>query len=287
MSLLDVRQRPGMLFAAISVGHIILISAQINSDRGIPVLETVTFGTFAEVQRGASAAVGGLRTWWSEYLALQSVRDDNLQLRQDLSRMQITLKQERAMAQRTRTLEELLDLRSRLPLATVGASVIAGSASPDFRTLTVDKGTTDGLGPDMAVIAPAGVVGRVITPGARAAKVQLLIDRNAAVGVMLERSRVQGVAEGNGAEMRLNYLPGGADVVAGDMVVTSGLDGIYPKGFVVGQIESVERGTGDLGAITLRPTVDFSSLETVLVVTTPFRLAESKPAAGFGTQGPE
>jgi rod shape-determining protein MreC len=287
MSLLDVAQRPGYLFAAITVGHILLISAQINSDRGIPVLETVTFGAFAEVQRGASAAAGGVRTWWGDYLALQTVRDDNIRLRQDLSRMQITLQQERAMAQQSRTLEELLDLRAQSPLATVAASVIAGSASPDFRTLTVDKGTTDGLGPDMAVIAPAGVVGRVITPGARAARVQLLIDRNAAVGVILERSRAQGVAEGNGAEMRLNYLAGGADVAAGDIVVTSGLDGIYPKGFVVGQIESVERVTGGLGAVMLRPAVDFSSLETVLVVTMPSRSADSEPAADSGTQAPE
>ena len=287
MSLLDVCQRPGYLFAAITIGHIILISAQINSDRRIPVLETVTFGAFAEVQRGASAAVGGVRTWWGDYLALQTVRDDNLRLRQDLSRMRITLQQERAMAQQSRTLKALLDLRSQSPLATVAASVIAGSASPDFRTLTVDKGTTDGLGPDMAVIAPAGVVGRVITPGARAARVQLLIDRNAALGVTVERSRAQGVAGGNGSEMRLNYLAGGADVVAGDIVVTSGIDGIYPKGFVVGQIESVERGTGGLGAITLRPAVDFSSLEAVLVVTAPSRSDDSEPAAGPWTQAPE
>ena len=284
MSLLDVCQRPGYLFSAITVGHIILISAQVNSDRGIPIIEAVTFGAFAEVQRGASSVVGGVRTWWSDYVALQTVRDDNVRLRQELSRMQIALQQERAMAQQSRTLEDLLGLRSQSRLATVAANVIAGSASPDFRTLTVDKGTTDGLGPDMAVIAPAGVVGRVITPGGRAARVQLLIDRNAAVGAMVERSRAQGVAEGTGAEMRLSYVSGGADVAVGDVVVTSGIDGIYPKGFVVGQIESVERGAGAFGAITLRPAVDFSSLEAVLVVTAPSRSGDNKPAAGPGTQ---
>ena len=287
MSLLDVCQRPGYLFAAITVGHIILISTQINSDRGILVIETVTFGVFAEVQRGTSSVVSGVRTWWGDYVALQTVRDDNIRLRQELSRMQIALQQERAMAQQSRTLEELLGLRSQSRLATVAANVIAGSASPDFRTLTVDKGTTDGLGPDMAVIAPAGVVGRVITPGGRAARVQLLIDRNAAVGVTVERSRAQGVAEGNGAEMRLNYLAGWADVATGDVVVTSGIEGIYPKGFVVGHIESVERGTGGLGAITLRPAVDFSSLEAVLVVTAPSRAEDSELAAGSGTRAPE
>ena len=88
----------------------------------------------------------------------------------------------------------------------MAAGVIAGSASPDFRTLTIDKGTTDGLRANMAVIAPSGVVGRVVTPGARAAKVQLLIDRNAAAGVLVERSRAQGVVEGTGGDLRLELL---------------------------------------------------------------------------------
>jgi len=284
---LDVRQRPGYLFAAITVGHMLLISTQVNSGRGIPVFETATFGAFADVQRGASAAISGVRTWWGEYVELQAVHGDNLRLRQELSRMQIALQQEHALAQQSRTLEKLLALRSQSRFPTIAANVIAGSASPDFRTLTVNKGTNDGLGPDMAVIAPTGVVGRVITPGGRAARVQLLIDRNAAVGAMVERSRAQGVAEGTGTEMRLSYVAGRADVAVGDVVVTSGIDGIYPKGFVVGQIESVERGAGALGVIMLRPAVDFSSLEAVLVVTAPSRSATGEQAASPGTQAPE
>lgn len=287
MALLDVWQRPGYLFTALTVGHILLISAQLNTERGVPVLENVTFGTFAEVQRGISTAVGDVRTWWGDYVALQAVRDDNLRLRRELSQLQVALQQEHATAQQSRMLEELLELRTQVPLATVAAAVIAGSASPEFRTLTIDKGTADGLGPDMAVIAPEGVVGRVVTPGGRAARVQLLIDRNAAVGVMVERSRAQGVAEGTGAEMRLNYVSGGEDVVVGDVAVTSGIDGIYPKGFVVGQIESVERGAGAFGAIRIQPAVDVSSLELVLVVTSPPRLAVGDEASDSGTQAQE
>jgi len=278
MALLDIRQRTGYLFMAITVGHIVLISAQVNTDRGVPVLEAVTFGAFAEVQRGASSIIGGVRTSWGDYLALQDVRSDNERLRQDVARLQIALQQERAQAQQSRTLEQLLELRAQAQLATVAASVIAGSASPDFRTLTIDKGSGDGLRPDMAVIAPAGIVGRIITPSARAAKVQLLIDRNAAAGALVERSRAQGVVEGNGGDLRLNYVSGTADVKVGDVVVTSGIDGIYPKGFVVGQIESVERGSGTFGAIAIRPAVDFSSLEAVLVVVTPAAAADGEAA---------
>ena len=287
MALRDICQRPAYLFTAMTVGHIVLISAQVYSNRSIPALEAITFGVFAEVQRSVSSVVGGVRTSWGDYLALRTVRGENTRLRQEVSRMQIALQQERALARRSRRLERLLKLRSQAKLATVAAGVIAGSASPVFRTLTIDKGTADGLGPDMAVIVPAGVVGRVITPGARAAKVQLLVDRNAAAGAMVERSRAQGVVEGTGGELRLNYVSGTADVVVGDVVVTSGIDGIYPKGFVVGQIESVERGSGAFGAIRLRPAVDFSSLEAVLVVLTADPAEDDEPAAGLGMRAPE
>jgi rod shape-determining protein MreC len=279
MALLDIRQRTGYLFMAVIIGHIILISAQVNTERGVPILEEVTFGTFAEVQRGASTVIGGVRTSWDDYLALQSVRSDNEQLRREVAQLQVALQQQRALAQQSRTLVELLQLREQVQLDTVAAEVIAGSASPDFRTLTIDKGTAHGLRPDMAVIAPAGVVGRIITPSARAAKVQLLIDRNAAAGAVVERSRAQGVVEGTGGDLRLNYVSGTADVRSGDVVITSGIDGIYPKGFVLGQIESVERSAGEFGAIVIRPAVDFSSIEAVLVVVSPVLSGIDGPGA--------
>lgn len=266
---LDARQRLGHLFIGVTIGHIILISAQLNTQRSVPVLEVITFGIFAEVQRATSAAIGAVRASWSDYFALQQVRQDNERLRQEVAEIQVRLQQEQALALESRRLEQLLELRSRLPLQTTAASVIGSGASPDFRTITVDKGTAHGLRSDMAVIAPAGVVGRIITPSARAAKVQLLIDRNAAAAALVERSRVQGVVEGTGANLRMNYVSGTADVQAGDVLITSGMEGIYPKGFVIGQIESAERAAGEYASIVIRPAVDFSTLEAVLVVTTP------------------
>ena len=136
--------------------------------------------------------------------------------------------------------------------------------------MTINKGTRHGIKRDMAVIAPSGVVGRVFQPTGRAAMVQLLIDRNAAAGAMIERSRVQGLVVGTGsAGLRFDYVPATASVEPGDLLVTSGIDGIYPKGFILGQIESVERRGHEFGIIAVRPAVDFSTLESVLVVTEP------------------
>ena len=276
MPLLDIRQRTGWLFMAVVIGHILLISAQVNSRRGVPMLEEVTFGAFAEVQRGATSAVSSAREGWQNYFALQQIRQDNENLKQRVAQLEMRLQQERARAEQTRTLQQLLSLREEAALTTEAANVIGASADAYFRTISIDKGTGSGLQQDMAVIAPAGVVGRIIMPTARAAKVQLLVDRNAAAAALIERSRAQGVVLGTGTEsLTMTYLPGSADVRVGDRVVTSGIDGIYPKGFVIGQIESLQRGIGEYSGIVITPAVDFSALEAVLVVTSPPPAPES------------
>jgi rod shape-determining protein MreC len=295
VALLDIRERTGYLFVAVTIAHIILISAQVNTKRGVPMLEAVTFGIFAEVQRGAGAVVDGVTEGWEGYFALQQVRQENERLRQELGQLQIKLQQEQALARQSRSLQDLLELRQATELRTTAATVIAGGASADFRTITIDKGSQDGLRPDMAVISPEGVVGRIITPSARAAKVQLLIDRNAAAGGLIERSRAQGLVIGTGDRLRMEYVSGTADIKVGDRVVTSGIEGIYPaaasdgkypKGFVIGQIESIERGGRMFSSIVIRPSVDYSSLEDVLVVLTP--AASNAVAAGEpGSRKPE
>jgi rod shape-determining protein MreC len=270
VAIADIKQRPGLVLGGAILLHVILISAQVNTASGLPVLQVVTFGSFSEVQRGTMAVINGVRGLWSGYIALQQVQEENNALKHELQTLQVTLQQERAEAQRTDNLRQLLELRERAQLDTVAAEVIAGAASPDFRTVTIDKGSSDHLATDMAVISPAGVVGRVILPSRRASKVQLLIDRNAAAGALIERTRVQGVVVGIGDGMlRMQYVPGTADVKTGDLVVTSGIDGIYPKGFVIGTIDHADRGVGAYHEIVIRPAVDFSRLEEVLIVRTP------------------
>ena len=270
MAIADIKQRPGVVLGGAILLHVVLISAQVNTASGLPVLQVVTFGSFSEVQRGTMALINGVRGMWSGYIALRQVEEENIALKHELQALQVTLQQERAEAQRTDNLRQLLELRERANLDTVAAEVIAGAASPDFKTVTIDKGSSEQLATDMAVISPAGVVGRVILPSRRASKVQLLIDRNAAAGALIERTRVQGVVVGIGDGMlHMQYVPGTADVKTGDLVVTSGIDGIYPKGFVIGTIDHADRGVGAYHEIVIRPAVDFSRLEEVLVVRTP------------------
>jgi rod shape-determining protein MreC len=282
MALIDIRQRAGYLFLAVVLGHIILISAQVTSRSGVPVLEQVIFGVFAEVQRAASTVVSGFRGVWSGYVGLRRVQQENEALRRALAQAEIQLQEQRAQADRSRGLERLLDLRERVNLETTAAEVIAAGATPDFRTLTIDKGANDGVRTDMAVIAPAGVVGRIVVPSRRAAKVQLLIDRNAAAGALIERSRAQGVAVGAGdGWLRIAYVSEIDEVVVGDTVVTSGIDGIYPKGLIIGTVDRVTKSGPAYKEIRLKPAVEFSSIEEVLVVLTP---APAVDAAAEGSQ---
>jgi rod shape-determining protein MreC len=279
MALADIKQRPGIALGVAVVLHVVIISAQVNTATGVPLLRNVTFGAFSEVQRLLSGGVTGFQDLWLGYVDLRGVKDENAALRQQVQDLQIRLQQESAQAQRAEDLRQLLELHQRSDLETTGAEIIAGAASPEFRTVTVDKGSSDNLKTDMAVLSPSGVVGRVILPGPRASKVQLLVDRNAAAGALVERSRAQGVVVGEGTDdLRMDYVPGTADVKTGDLVVTSGIDGIYPKGFVIGTVETVERGTGTYHQIRIRPSVDFSRLEEVLVVLTPVPGSEAADA---------
>jgi rod shape-determining protein MreC len=270
VALVDLRQRSGFLFLAVTLGQILLISAQVNTKSGVPVIERVTFGIFSEFQRALSGGFSGIHNLWSGYIGLRHLKVENDALKRELSSAQVAVQEQRALADRTRGLEQLLELREHLELKTVAAEIIGAAAAPDFRTLTIDRGTRDGVRADMSVIAPAGVVGRLVVPSLRSAKVQLLIDRNAAAGAIIERTRAQGVVVGSGDDrLRLDYVSEVFDVVAGDVVMTSGIDGIYPKGFIIGRIESVERAGGSYKRILIKPAVDFSALEEVLVVLTP------------------
>lgn len=267
MVLSDTRHRTRQLFVAVMVGHILLISTQVISRSGVPLLQAVLVTALAETQRAAWAVVGGVRSVWDNYVALRQVHADNQRLQRELDEVRVQLQRERAAAGTSDQFRQLLDLRARLPWKTTGAEVIAGSVTPQFQSIMIDKGTDDGVRRDMAVIAPAGVVGRVVVPSRRGASVQLMVDRSASASALVERLRVQGIVLGHGdGTLRIEYLPVIADVQSGDLVVTAGLDGVYPKGLVLGHVDRIERGSGSSRVVIIKPVIDFGNLESVLIV---------------------
>ena len=277
--MLNRRQRIGYLALAVFIGHVLLISAQVNARPNSSLLKTLTFGTLTELQRVMASSVGAARGVWDGYVRLQDVQEENVVLRETVDRLELRLQRQNALVQRAKSLQHLLELRDSTDAITLTAEVIGVDATPWFQTLTVNRGSSDGVRSDLAVIAPNGVVGRVLDlPGPRAAKVQLLIDQNAAAGAVIERTLSAGIVSGlgNNSELRMDYVSNLEDVEIGDRVLTSGTDGVYPRGFVIGVVSAVERGVDLYKSITVSPVVDVSDLADVLIVMSDERLVQAE-----------
>ena len=176
------------------------------------------------------------------------------------------------MALENYRLSHLLEMRSRVGTEALAAKVIGKDATNWFRTILIDRGANEGIQRHMAVVTTEGLVGRVVDVTAIAARVQLITDPESTVGILIQRSRIAGIAAGSQeGTVQIKYLPLMADVVAGDRVITSGMGGIFPKGIPLGRILRVSRPTnGALFQETwVQPLPDFSRLEEVAVLKRP------------------
>lgn len=268
---MERRWSTGWILAAALLGHLVLISAQVGGGSSSTVLERLVYGTFAEMQRAVTLARGAAGGVWQRVAAVDELRESRDALAAEVDDLKLRLQAQRAQAQRASRLEVLLDLQQSLDLDTVSARVIAGSAVPYFRSFTIDRGSADRVAADAAVLAPGGVVGRVFAePAGRASHVQLLNDRNAAAGARIERTRAAGIVYGtdDASLLRLELEPGAGveSVRIGDRVLTSGLEGIYPPDYVIGDVSAVRREPGLPVEVDVEPAIDFARLETVLIV---------------------
>ena len=270
---LDAR-RSRFLLVGLLLLHLVAISHQVDGGGGASLLQRGIFALLSPLQNGVSAVVRGVIGAWSGYVDLRRTHQENQRLAEHVRYLE-TLLQERAHeAREAARLRELLGLREILPLETTVAEVVARDAPLWYRTITINKGTAAGLALEAPVISSTGVVGRIIAVGPYAAKVQLLQDRESGAGVLIERSRVAGVVSGqlgssdtvSHDDLVMKFVPELADVVVGDLVVTSGQDRVYPKGLVVGRVRSVGKGGSLFKEILVEPSARFAQVEEVLVV---------------------
>ena len=272
--------RSRLLLAVLVLTHLVVISRQVEV-HGTTLLQRSIFFVLSPLQRAVAASVRGVRGGWSSYLALRGVYLENERLRDRLRTLETAAQEREGRALESERLRELLGLRRVLPVETVVAEVIARDGSPWFRTVTVNKGTAEGIVLSAPVLSASGVVGRIIGLGPHAARVQLLQDGESGAGVLIERSRVTGIVEGRvgygdqgSPDLTMKYVSGVADVALGDVVVTSGLDRMYPKGLVVGRISHLGPGAGLFREILVTPSARFEQMEEVLVVTSRLEPAE-------------
>ena len=218
-------------------------------------------GAFARLSTGASAIV-------NDYVDLVHVRQENVRLKNELAKVTADRARLSELEAENRHLGELLELRDVLGANAVAANVIGSDASGVAHTLILSSGSSDGLRPGMAVLSNQGVVGKIIATSPHASRVLLIDDHNSALDGFDQRSRARGIVAGMVDDgLILKYVDRSQDIRQGDTIVTSGLDGIFPRGLLVGTIKSVHReGPGMFVSVTLAPAVDFRGLEQVLVV---------------------
>jgi rod shape-determining protein MreC len=206
---------------------------------------------------------------WKSYRELWQAQQQNQELQIQLVAARARIQQLSEEAAEGRRLRELLDFRNRLPFQTVAAEVIATSPGEASRAVFIDKGTDAGLTPDLAVITPAGVVGKIVAAFPHTAQVLLITDSSSGVACALERSRVQGILKGGKLNRcQVHYVMNEEPVAIGELVLTSGLDQIYPKGLPIGTVTQTTDGN-IYKDITVKPSAALDRLEGVLVVLKP------------------
>jgi rod shape-determining protein MreC len=217
-------------------------------------------------------------TWnlWHNYFYLRGVRQENRDLKAQVEQLRIEQTRLSEDAQQARRLQVLLGFKEQYIQKTLAAQVIGSSGSEQSRSVFIDKGEKDGLKPDMAVITSTGIVGKVLKVFRSTAQVLLIDDQSSGVGGILEKSRLQGIVRGTPAgEVVLERVMSDETVQAGEDVLTSGGDRIFPKGLPVGTVTKVSPGSDLFLNIRLRPAANLHKLEEVLVVT---QVVEKEPS---------
>ncbi len=208
------------------------------------------------------------RNVWHNYFYLRGVRAENRSLKAQIERMSLEQVRMSQDADQARRLQALLAFKEQFISRTMAAQVIGSSGSELSRSVYIDKGESDGIKPDMAVITADGIVGKVLRVYGSTSLVLLIDDQTSGVGAILDKTRLQGILRGTpSGEVMLEKVMSDETVPAGELVLTSGGDGIFPKGLLVGRVTKVSPGSELFLNIRVRPAADLSRLEEVLVVT--------------------
>jgi rod shape-determining protein MreC len=209
-----------------------------------------------------------LKRLWQGYFYLVGLRQENAELKQHLQEYeQKEVRYQEAQQALTR-LEGLLDLKRQVALPIIGARVIAYDPSLWSRCALLDQGKAQGVKIGLPVLAPQGIVGRIVEAYPQYSKVLFIVDRKSGADAMVQRTRIRGILQGKGGNRcSLEFVPKNADIQTGDLVLASGLVGLYPKGLVFGKVTVAnKKNPGLFQEIEVTPAVDLSTVEEVLVV---------------------
>jgi rod shape-determining protein MreC len=258
--------------------QLLLLAVQIKkpTEQGpVRLIRVLAIRTITPLEKGIVHSRDWFGNTWQNYIYVRGLREQNDKLQDENIRLrmeQVRMVQDASQAQR---LQALLRFKEQFVSETVPAQVIGTSGSEQSRLLFIDKGLSDGIRADMAVISPTGVVGKIVRVFPGTAQVLEINDQTSGVGAILEKSRLQGILKGTAAgDAMVHYIMSDEKVEVGEQVLTSGGDRIFPKGMPIGTVISANPGSDLFLNIRVRPAARLDRLEEVLVIT---KIAEQQP----------
>ncbi|MDQ1333510.1 MAG: Cell shape-determining protein MreC [Thermodesulfobacteriota bacterium] len=258
----------------ISIFFVCFVLFLLSSSSGLKqpwnAVEQLIVEITAPFQQLIRQTINATKEFWTNYFYLVDVRSENKRLKREIDSFRRENSQYSELLATHERLRSLLQFKEVIHRPVVAAQVIGLDPTGWFKSIIIDKGKTAGIRWDMPVVNASGVVGRIVSVSNNYAKVLLIIDQNSAVDCLTQRSRDRGMVKGTSGQVcKMDYMAKSSDAVVGDLVITSGLGGVFPKGLPVGRISSVKEGDDKLFKdIDMAPSVDFSKLEEVLVIQT-------------------
>ncbi len=261
------RYRFLLLATILLLATVILYSYNLRQKTATTFFERAVLTFSSPFQASIDGAADIVTDTWKNYLWLVDARQRNLELGQENLELRSQLQQVEEISLQNKRLRKLLAFVDELDLPALPAQVIGEDGSNWARTIIIDKGIQAGLRDGLPVVAAEGVVGRIIKIAPDSARVLLITDASSAIAALIQRTRTRGVARGRGENLSIEYALRDADIQVGDLLVTSGMGGVFPKGLPLGLVASVEKDQfGLFQQVAVTPATDFSHLEEVMVI---------------------
>lgn len=273
--------RPALVLATLLGGCVVLLSLQARRPGGGTLAEEWALDASAVFVRTATGLRSGAASVGERFATLSRLKAENVALKARVTSLEIRLHALREAGLERDRLVKLLGAHPAPPQGTSPARIVAIETAGPFQSALLDRGRADGVLPGGAVVGETGLLGRVVASGERTSRVQLLTDRTAATGIVLPRTGRAAVARGDGSSgATLEYVPAIADVAVEEEVVTSGTDGVYPRGLLVGRIAAVRRPGASLFLELPVALAADASREPLVFVFPPVRSDAPAPAPG-------